>query len=149
MNVKICVLNQKEYPMRRIAITGSLNYVKESKIRKAIRKIYEQYGDTATILSGGTDRGPETWVKKYALEFGLKYKEYNPSYTGQRMYSALDESYYGKGYHMSHTYDRYKRMLWNTDDLVVFLPENWKTEEELVYLLKLAKKRNIKTLIVR
>lgn len=137
--------------MRKIAITGSNSYVKESKVRSSIKKIYEQYGDTGTILSGGGDRGPETWVKKYSLEFGLKYKEYNPSYTGQRMFSALDESYYGKKYHMSHSYDRYKRMLWEADNLVVFLPESWNSrrEKELVYLLKLAKKRGVNTLIVR
>lgn len=135
--------------MRKIAITGSTSYLKESKVRKFLKKIYEQYGDTATILSGGNDSGPERWVKKYALEMGMQYREYNPSYTGQRMHSALEENYYGKGYHFSHDYDRYTKMMWDSENLVVFLPENWKSEREIVHVIKQAKKRNIKTLIIR
>lgn len=134
--------------MYNIAIIGSRDYVRESKVASFVKKIRDQFGKTATILSGGNDIGAEKWVKKYSLELGLNYKEYNPSFTGQRMYSALEEEYYGKGFHPSHYYDRYRRMLNNADRLVVFLPESNKNEKEIEYALNLAKKQKIISIIV-
>jgi hypothetical protein len=136
--------------MYKIAITGSADYVKESKVAKFIKKIYDTYGPTATILSGGEDRGPEYWSKKYCLEFGMKYKEYNPSYTGMRMYSALNESYYGKKYHISHIYDRYKRMLYDADKLVIFNSDNSSKESNVIIenVIKTSEKLKIKPIII-
>ena len=134
--------------MYKIAVIGSKDYVRESNVANFIKKIKDQFGPTATILSGGTDQGAEYWVKKYSLQFSLNFKEYNPSFSGHRMYSALNESYYGKGFHPSHYYDRYKRMLQETDRMVIFTPPNLKLEKELDYVIKEAKKRKIPYIIV-
>lgn len=134
--------------MYSIAIIGSEDYVKESKVALFIKKIKDQFGNTATILSGGNDNGAEKWVKKYSLDFGLRYKEFNPSFTGYRMYSALEEEYYGKGFHPSHYYDRYRRMVSESDRMIVFSPNPNRIEKELEYVLKLAKKAKINSIIV-
>jgi hypothetical protein len=134
--------------MYKIAIIGSKDYVKESNVANFIKKIKNQFGPTATILSGGNDAGAETWVKKYSLELGFKFKEYNPSFTGYRMYSALKESYYGKGFHKSHFYDRYKRMIQEADKLVIFTDSNSKLHPDLEYAITEAKKKNISHVII-
>lgn len=134
--------------MYKIAVIGSKDYVRESHVAGFINKIKNQFGPTATVLSGGNDTGTEAWVKKYSLELGLKFKEYNPSYTGYRMYSALNETYYGKGFHPSHFYDRYKRMLQEADKLIVFAHNNLKLEADLQYAIKEAKKKNISCIII-
>lgn len=146
--------------MYNIAVIGSKDYISEIKVGKFIKKIKDQFGPTATIFSGGNDAGAERWAKKYSLEFGLQYKEFNPSFTGYRMYSALEESYYGKGFHSSHFYDRYKQMLYNTDRLIVFV-NKWndtrsavkKTygsiEADLEFAIKFAEKRKIPCAVIQ
>ena len=64
------------------------------------------------------------------------------------MYSALNEEYYGKGFHPSHYYDRYRRMLDEADRIVVFLPNPNRVEKEIEYVLKLAEKKKISSIIV-
>jgi hypothetical protein len=132
--------------MYKIAITGDPDYIKKSTIGKFVKKIKDQFGTTATILSGGTEQGPDAWIKEYSFDFKLQYKEYNPSYTGYNKYSALDESYYGKKFHPSHLYDRYRRMLFESDRLVIFTSK--KLTKELDYLIKNAEKKNIPYIIV-
>jgi len=132
--------------MYKIAIVGNSDYVKKSKVGNFIKKIKDQFGPTATILSGGTELGPESWVKEFSIDFNLKYKEFNPSFTGHNQYSALNESYYGKKFHPSHFYDRYQRMLFECDRLVIFANSLTK---ELEYLIQKSKKRNIPYIIVQ
>jgi hypothetical protein len=51
------------------------------------------------------------------LEFNIK--EYNASYTGHNLYSALPESYYGKNYHFSQLLHRMRLLAENCDYLVI------------------------------
>lgn len=134
--------------MYKIAIIGSKDYTISSKVAKFIQKIYQSFGPTATILSGGSDSGAEQLAKKYALEFNLPYKEYNPSFTGYRMHSALPETYYGKGFHPSHFFDRYKKMVESADKLIVFVPTGHELDRDLETAIKLAKKKNIPCVII-
>lgn len=134
--------------MYKIGIIGSKDYIRESNVAKFVKKIYDQFGRTATILSGGGDQGAERWVKKYTLEFSMNYKEYNPSFTGHRMYSAMDESYYGKGFHPSHFHDRYKHLIFEAERLVIFVEKTTKLEPDLEFAIKQAQKKNIPFIIV-
>ena len=63
-------------------------------------------------------------VRKYTLEFGLKYEEYNPSYTGHNLYSALPEGYYGKQYHFSQLLHRMRLLAENCDYLIILNNES-------------------------
>jgi len=128
--------------MTKIGIVGSADFIRESKIAKFIKHVYDSYGPTATINSGGSDLGPERWAKKYALEFNLKFKEFNPSYTGYKMYSAMDEAYYGKKFHMSQLYHRYKQLIIQSDCIFIFHPKTTGVPDILKYVIKECKKFN-------
>lgn len=119
----------------RISIIGSSNCIdKGKKVQDFLFKVKQQFGETATIFSGGNETGIEYEVKKYSLEFGLKYKEFNPSFTGQNLYSFLSEEYFGKGKHPSHYHHRYIELLKRTDRLVIGVDKDdsdWKLYESV------------------
>jgi hypothetical protein len=62
-------------------------------------------------------------VRKFALEFEMNYQEYNPSFSGYNMYSALPESYYGKKYHFSQLHHRMKMLAESCDYLMILTNE--------------------------
>ncbi len=134
--------------MYKIGISGHDEYGLELNVMKFCKKLYDTFGPTATIITGGSKRGPEYWAKKYALEFGLQFKEYNPSYSGHNLYSALPPEYYGKGYHFSQNYDRYKRMSYAIDKLVLFCPEDIVLVDEIQYLYKNILKQSKQAIII-
>jgi hypothetical protein len=128
----------------RIGIIGTESYDKEIKMTQLFKTILARYGTAVTINSGGTNTGIERYAKKNALELGMVYKEYNPSYTGRNIYSALNEEYYGKTYHISHLTDRYKKLINDSDYLFIFI-ENSKTSNfSLNYALQYAQRINKK-----
>lgn len=120
--------------MYRIGIIGSSDGNYTTKIKDFLFKVKNTFGDTATILSGGNSTGVEYDVRKYSLEFDLKYKEFNPSYTGHNIYSFLPESYFGKRKHESHYLHRYQEMLVRIDKLIIGSNDtelDWKLYESI------------------
>jgi hypothetical protein len=107
----------------KVAIIGSKTYQGSKKIKDFIFKLIQELGDDVWILSGGSI-GVENSVKKHARSFGLEYREYNPAYTVQNLYSALPLDYYGKEYHGSMVLHRYYEMLYKCTHLVVFIEPN-------------------------
>lgn len=134
--------------MYSIAIIGSKTCFKTKEVKEFLFKVKTTFGETATILSGGNGEGIERDVKKYALEFGLNYKEYNPAYTGKNLYSALSDEYYTKGYHGSHFLHRYEYMLSRTDRLVIGKSEDSKDWKLYETIFKKAEKKSIKTVFI-
>ena len=131
----------------RIGIISTLSYNNQFKLNKLFSAIKEKYGPYAIIQTGGST-GAEQMAKKVALELGFKYREFNPSYTGRNIYSALDESYYGKNFHSSHLIDRYKKLVFESDHIFMFI-ENSKTEQyDLAWIKKFMDKQKIKYHIV-
>jgi len=63
-------------------------------------------------------------IRKYALEFGMNYKEYNPSYSGYNLYSAMPKTYYGKAYHFSQLHHRMKLIAQNCDYMIIMSNES-------------------------
>jgi len=63
-------------------------------------------------------------IRKYALEFGMNYKEYNPSYSGYNLYSAMPKTYYGKSYHFSQLHHRMKLIAQNCDYMIIMTNES-------------------------
>jgi len=117
--------------MIKIGIIGPESYNNQLQIIKLFQLIKQTYGKFVSILSGGNNTGVEAMVKKLALELELDYKEYNPSYTGKRMYSALSDEYYGKEYHISHLSDRYRLLIYECDYLIIFINKGSKFSFEL------------------
>ena len=59
-------------------------------------------------------------IRKYALEFGMNYSEFNPSYSGRNLYSAMPDAYYGKKYHFSQLLHR-MTLIANACDKMIIL----------------------------
>jgi hypothetical protein len=76
------------------------------------------------IVGAGGNEGANSMVRKYTLEFGLRYEEYNPSFSGYNMYSAMPESYYGKPYHFSQLHHRMKLIAERCDYMMIMTNED-------------------------
>lgn len=133
----------------KIGIIGDKYFSPKSKVIDFIYKLKNKYGSILTILSGGTEEGVESWVKKYSLECDFKFKEYNTSFSGYRMYSAMPESYYGKNFHPSHFPDRYKHLLYEAECLVIFIDKNVPIPKDILYAISLANKRKTPLSIIK
>ena len=62
-----------------IAITGTRTYENRRKIKDTIFQLKEKFGEGLVIVSGGSKDGTDRYVKKFTLDLGLQYIEYNPS----------------------------------------------------------------------
>jgi hypothetical protein len=107
----------------KVGIIGSKNYQNARRVKEILTKLKQQFGNDVTIVSGGTAIGAEKYARKYALEFGLNYMEFNPAHTVYNLYSAMAEDYYGKVYHGSQYFHRYL-LLGRTCDRLIVLLEN-------------------------
>ena len=58
------------------AIIGSREYENVRKIKDLLTDLKKRHGDELVIISGGCAEGADKYAKKYALEFGIKYKEF-------------------------------------------------------------------------
>lgn len=129
--------------MYRVGIICSETYFREVPIQQFIVKLKKEFGPTAIVLGGGNSQGGDLYVKKYALLYGLTYREYNPAYTGANLYSAMGEDYYTKAFHPTHLQHRYQ-MLINDSDVVLFFTGDT-VEPSILFAQKYAKKRKLKT----
>ena len=102
----------------KIAIIGNNEWQNKRKIQEILNKLRSDY-DNPIIVGAGGKEGANFMVRKYALEFGMKYEEYNPSYSGHNLYSALPEAYYGKNYHFSQLLHRMRILAENCDYMIV------------------------------
>ena len=102
----------------KIAIIGNKEWQNKRKVQEILTKLRSDY-DNPIIIGAGGKEGANFMVRKYALEFGMKYEEYNPSYSGHNLYSALPEAYYGKNYHFSQLLHRMRILAENCDYMIV------------------------------
>ena len=77
------------------------------EIKDLVFKLKNLYGDNLILISRGNQNGAEKWVKKWALEMGVKYIEYNLASTPMNLYSGMTESYYEKPYHATQKLQQY------------------------------------------
>ena len=103
----------------KIAIIGSRDWQSRRKVQDVLSRL-KQLDEPVTILGQGGTEGAAAMVKKYALEFGMNYSEFNPSYTGRNLYSAMPDTYYGKKYHFSQLLHR-MTLIANACDKMIIL----------------------------
>ena len=108
----------------KIAVIGNTGWQNKRKIRDALFELKQRFGSEVTILGGGGTEGANFMIRKVALEFEIKYQEYNPSFSGYNLYSALPESYYGKKYHFSQLHHRMKLLAENCDYMIILTNES-------------------------
>lgn len=104
----------------RIGIIGSRKYENKTKIKEMIYKLKRAFGSELEIVSGGSQNGADKYAKKYALELGVTYKEFNPAHTVKNLYSACSEEYYGKPYHVSQLFHRNSLIVQYADKIIAF-----------------------------
>jgi hypothetical protein len=110
--------------MTRIAIIGNTGWQNRRKVQETLQKLKSQFNDDLIIVGAGGNEGANSMVRKYTLEFGLRYEEYNPSFSGYNMYSAMPESYYGKPYHFSQLHHRMKLIAERCDYMMIMTNED-------------------------
>ena len=108
----------------RIAVIGNKEWQNKRKVQKVLSELKDKFSQELIIVSGGGSEGANHMVKKFALEFGISYEEYNPSYTGRNLYSMLPESYYGKKYHFSQLFHRMRILAENCDYMIILNNQN-------------------------
>lgn len=105
--------------MIRIACIGSLKYENGRKIKETLFKLKNKFPELE-IITGGRRQGAEPYIKKYALEFGLTYGEYNPAHTVYNLYSRLNPDYYNKPFKGYNNSQRNAIMSNNIDVALIF-----------------------------
>jgi len=110
--------------MTRIALIGNTGWQNRRKVQDTLQKLKSQFNDDLIIVGAGGNEGANSMVRKYTLEFGLRYEEYNPSFSGYNMYSAMPESYYGKPYHFSQLHHRMKLIAQRCDYMMILNNES-------------------------
>lgn len=107
----------------KIAVIGNTGWQNKRKVRDILFELKQRYGTDVIIIGAGGNEGANYMVRKFALEFEMKYQEYNPSFSGYNMYSALPDSYYGKKYHFSQLHHRMKMLAESCDYLMILTNE--------------------------
>ena len=125
----------------RVAIIGSREYENTRKIKDALFQLKQKFGTDLTVISGGAQYGADKFARKYALEFGIKYQEYNPAHTTKNLYSAMSDNYYDKPYHVSQFHHRNMLIAKACDVMMAFIP-NGDNANGSVSAIKNAKKLN-------
>mgnify|MGYP001406059207 FL=1 len=106
----------------KVAIIGSRNYENTRKIKDALFQLKQKFGDELMIVSGGAQYGADKFARKYSLEFGIRYQEYNPAHTTKNLYSAMSDNYYEKPYHVSQFHHRNILIAKACDVMMAFIP---------------------------
>ena len=109
--------------MNRVAVIGNTGWQNRRKVQETLQQLKKRFGDELIIIGAGGQEGANSMVRKYTLEFGIKYEEYNPSFSGYNMYSAMPESYYGKSYHFSQLHHRMKLIAERCDYMMIMTNE--------------------------
>jgi len=112
--------SKKDLRKMNIALIGSPRYENVRNIRDFIFNIKVKLGNNINIISRGGNDGCEKYVKKYSIEFGLRYTEYNPANTCKNLYSGMNDGYYDKPYHPTQKLHQYDCVVKHADKIFYF-----------------------------
>ena len=129
----------------RIGIIGSKGWQSRRKLQDILRKL-KTLDEPVTVLGQGGTEGAGAMVKKLCIAMGLDYAEYNPSYSGHNLYSAMPESYFGKQYHFTQLLHRMTLLADSCDKMIVLL--NGDIDPQIKAAIKRANKRDIPVVIL-
>ncbi len=107
----------------RVAVIGNTNWQNRRKVQETLQMLKKKFSEELIVVGAGGNEGANSMVRKYALEFGIQYEEYNPSFSGYNIYSAMPESYYGKPYHFSQLHHRMKLIAERCDYMMIMTNE--------------------------
>jgi hypothetical protein len=110
--------------MAKVAVIGNTAWQNKRKIQQTLQELKQRFVDNLTIIGAGGAEGANHYVRKFSIEFGLEYQEFNPSFSGYNLYSAMPESYYGKRYHFSQLHHRMKLIAEQCDYMIILTNED-------------------------
>ena len=108
----------------KVAVIGSRDYQNVRKVKDTLFQLKQKFDNKLIIISGGAKYGADKFARKYALEFGIKYKEFNPAHTTKNLYSAMSEDYYEKPYHVSQFHHRNMLIAKDCNVMFAFIGEH-------------------------
>mgnify|MGYP003343374460 CR=1 FL=1 len=129
----------------KVAIIGSRSYEHKEKIREMIWMLKNKLGKVE-IVSGGATHGADKYAKKYAIELGVGYVEFNPAHTVKNLYSAMPEDYYSKEYHVSQLFHRNELIAAYCDRMIAFRSTGKSSGTD--HAIKMAEKYNKPYIII-
>ena len=139
--------NEKQNQRMKVAIVGSRQYENTRKIKDTLSDLKRKFGDELIIVSGGAQNGADRYAKKYALEFGIRYREFNPAHTPRNLYSAMSDDYYSKQYHASQFFHRNRLIAKDCDVMIAFIPRGIESKGS-EHVVKEAKKLGKKVVVI-
>jgi len=125
----------------KVALVGSREYENIRKVKDTLFQLKQKFGDKLIIISGGAKDGADKYARKYALEFGIKYREFNPAHTIKNLYSAMSETYYEKPYHVSQFHHRNMLIARDCNVMIAFIYQGHDSNGSMS-AIKQAKKLN-------
>ena len=125
----------------KVAVVGSRDYQNIRKIKDTLFQLKQKFGDKLIIISGGAKYGADKFARKYALEFGMRYREFNPAHTTKNLYSAMSDDYYDKPYHVSQFHHRNMLIARDCDVMMAFIGQQDSSNGSMS-AIKQAKKLN-------
>ena len=125
----------------KVAVVGSRDYQNIRKIKDTLFQLKQKFGDKLIIISGGARYGADKFARKYALEFGMRYREFNPAHTTKNLYSAMSDDYYEKPYHVSQFHHRNMLIARDCDVMMAFIGK-YDSSNGSMSAIKQAKKLN-------
>jgi len=125
----------------KVALIGSRDYANIRKIKDTLFQLKQRFGDDLIIISGGAQYGADKYARKYTLEFGIRYKEFNPAHTIKNLYSAMSADYYSKPYHVSQFHHRNMLIARDCNVMMAFIAKD-DISNGSISAIKKAKKLN-------
>lgn len=126
--------------MPKIAIIGSRDWTNQRKTKDIIWQLKQKFGPELTIVSGGCPTGADKLARKFALELGVQYEEFNPAHTSKNLYSVMPESYFGKPYHPTQFHHRNDLIAKHADYCIALIPKTAEKSTGTAYTIKRFKK---------
>jgi len=127
--------------MMKVALIGSRDYANIRRIKDTLFQLKQKFKTDLIVISGGAKYGADKFARKYALEFGIRYKEFNPAHTTKNLYSAMSDDYYSKPYHVSQFHHRNMLIARDCDVMIAFISEQ-ESSNGSMSAIKKAKKLN-------
>jgi len=132
----------------KVALIGSRDYANIRRIKDTLFQLKQKFGSDLIIISGGAKYGADKFARKYALEFGIRYKEFNPAHTTKNLYSAMSDDYYSKPYHVSQFHHRNMLIARDCDVMIAFISEQESSNGSMSAIKKTKKLNKPVTIIV-
>jgi hypothetical protein len=111
---------KKDSTNMRVALIGSPKHENRGEVKELIWNLKKKFGDELILITRGQSAGIERWVRKFALELGCKYIEYNSANTPMSLYSGMTKEYYGKPFHPTQPLHQYDCLVRGSDKIVHF-----------------------------